>query len=179
MFNLNDASATNGWAGLETIGALNLQATVANLCVIKLVSLTSGNTPGLVAGFTNGDSYAWTVATASGGIQNFSPSVFLVDATAFSNALAGAFSVATNGNSLVVNYTPAPVLKSLATYSAGNFGLNFSGPSGQSYRVLACTNLALPLADWVMFKQQLFARARSTLPTAPPRTDKSTRIASP
>jgi hyaluronate lyase len=44
----------------------------------------------------------------------------------------------------------APVLTNAVTYGAGRFSLSFSGNIGQSYRVLASTNLFLPLTNWLV-----------------------------
>ena len=90
---------------------------------------------------------------ASGGLTDFTPAKFNVNMNGFRNAITGTFSVSTNGNSLVLVYTvptsTAPLLSNSATLTAGIFNLSFSGPSGQSYRVLESTNVTLPLTNWL------------------------------
>ena len=39
---------------------------------------------------------------------------------------------------------------------SGGFGLTFSGPSGQTYKVLGSTNVALPLANWSVLTSGTF-----------------------
>lgn len=152
LFQLNDATNTAGQDLLALNGSLNLQVTVANPCTLKLVSLTPGNLPGPVTNFSAAANYSWTLASASGGILNFNPAAFSLDTTGFSNAFTGTFSVNTNGNALVLDYAPpplaAPMVGGYGPAGPGRFALNFSGASGQTYHVLASTNLLLPLTNW-------------------------------
>jgi len=104
-FGLNDASLSTGQDHLVISGTLDLQATSANKFTIRLVSLTAAGASGAVGNFNKQANATWTLATASGGILNFSADKFTVDTTAFTNALAGVFSIGVSGNSLVVNYT--------------------------------------------------------------------------
>ncbi len=157
------SSATNG-AGRDLLvinGSLNVMATSGNVFTIQLVSMAGTNTPGLVPDFNAGSNYTWTVATASGGILNFDPSKFVVDASKFVNAYSGTFSVAAQGNSLVLNYTAPVVLVPPTLSVAGpvtgtSFALTFNGPGGQSYEVLSSTNLTLPLASWTTQSSGVF-----------------------
>jgi hypothetical protein len=51
----------------------------------------------------------------------------------------------------VVNYTLAPTPPTLSGYgplTGTSFPLTFSGPNGQTYKVLFSTDVALPLASW-------------------------------
>ena len=57
---------------------------------------------------------------------------------------------------LVVAPLVAPVFSGALTYGAGGFSLSFSGSSGQSYRILASTNLTLPLANWPTLTSGIF-----------------------
>ena len=43
-----------------------------------------------------------------------------------------------------------PTLSGFGPLSGSSFPLTFSGPSGQSYKVLSSTNVELPLADWTV-----------------------------
>ena len=111
LFELSDAASAAGRDWLNIAGTLNVQSTTASKFTVKLVSLTSSNTSGPAANFNQTASNSWTLATASGGLLNFDAAKFTVDATAFSNSFAGgSFLVATQGNSLVLNYLPPPTV---------------------------------------------------------------------
>ena len=145
---------------LNISGALNLQSATNNPFIIRLVSLTSSNPPGLLAGFDSTATNVWTLAMASSGIQNFSPAKFVVDSSAFSNAFTGTFTVSTNAGVLRLTYAGAPLAQpqffSPMLISNSAFGFSFSGPGGQSYRVLAATNLSLPVSNWWMLSTGTF-----------------------
>jgi len=61
---------------------------------------------------------------------------------------------ATNWLSQVVVYE-TPVISSSAVLAGGDFQFNVSGPSGQPYRILSTTNLALP-GGWIEVFSNLF-----------------------
>jgi autotransporter-associated beta strand protein len=153
VFELSSAVNSAGMDRLNINGTLDVQANSGGLFTLKLTSMANNNTPGLVPDFNTGSNYTWVVATASGGILNFDATAFAIDTSAFSNAFYGAFSVAVQGNNVVVNYTaaaPPPVIVSSGPLSGTSFPLTFSGPSGQSYQVLTSTNVALPVAGWTV-----------------------------
>lgn len=143
-FQLTNATNIFGQDLLAINGALDLAATTNNPFTIQLIS-SSG-----LPGFAFGSNYVWTLATTSGGITHFNPSTFVMDVSHFSNSFAGIFSVNTNGNSLNLIYTATitPVIGSYGIVGPGVFTFNFSGASGQSFRVLSSTNLLLPLTNW-------------------------------
>ena len=148
---INDAN-TN-WDWLNIAGVLDVAATSTNPFTIKIISLTASNTPGPAADFARTSNYAWIIATASGGITNFDPTAFAVDASAFSNAFGGSFSVVQQATNLVLQYVapPAPlVLTGGTTLGNGTFQLSFNGPVSQTYRILATTNLFAPLSNWTV-----------------------------
>lgn len=121
--------------------------------------MTNANTAGLVPDFNENGNYTWILATASDGILNFDASKFTIDTGAFSNAYGGTFSVALQGNNVVVNYTgmlPAPTILSSGPLTGLSFALTFSGPSGQSYQVLTSTNVAQPLPSWTVLSSGTF-----------------------
>ncbi len=157
---MNNANNVVGQDDLIINGTLTLTATTNNPFILQLVSLTNSNTPGAVTGFAGGLSYAWLAATASGGIVGFKPAALKIDTGNGSNVLAGTFSVATNGKALVVSYTApplvAPVMNGAATISNGGFNFSFSGPQGQTYKVLASTNLLWPLTNWLVLTNGVF-----------------------
>ena len=49
-----------------------------------------------------------------------------------------------------------PLAIGSVTFSVRTFNLNFTGPSGQAWQVLASTNLLLPLADWSVLTNGVF-----------------------
>ena len=153
-FSLNNASSRAGWSLLNITGGLNVAATPITPFTIKLESLTSSNTPGLISGFNPATNYTWTIATAASGFTGFQASDFTVDTTAFANPIAGAFRVATSGNSLLLNYTAAPTplaFSGIQRLSDGTFNLTLTGATGTGFTVHATTNLALtPLSAWTV-----------------------------
>ena len=57
---------------------------------------------------------------------------------------------------LVVAPLVAPVLAGHSSLGAGGFSLSFSGQLGQSYQVLASTNLFLPVTNWIVLTNGIF-----------------------
>jgi autotransporter-associated beta strand protein len=141
-------SATNasGCDRLNLSGALTVVATSGSPFTVKLVSLNAGNTPGLLTNFNKFTNYAWTVATASGGVANFATNKFTLNTSAFANDFTGgSFAVVVAGNNLVVNYTAALLVSPRFTATAaGAAGMQLvaTGGVGQAYVLLGATNLA-------------------------------------
>jgi autotransporter-associated beta strand protein len=173
QFSLNSATNSAGWDLLTVNGTLNIQSATTNPFIIKLVSLTSSNTPGPLVDFSSAGTNIWLLATASGSIQNFNPAKFVVDTTGFSNAFTGTFAVTTNAGSLQVAYTgntndgplmltyvgassTAPSVANPSVSGSSTFSFSFSGTTGQSYHVYSSTNLALPLAEWQVETSGMF-----------------------
>jgi autotransporter-associated beta strand protein len=184
QFSLNNATNSSGQDLLSVTGTLNIQSTTNNPFTIRLVSLTSGNTPGLLAGFDSSVSNTWTLAIASAGIQNFDSSRFTVDTITFSNTFTGIFSVGTNASSLLLTYAPAslvpPSTSSPVLTSGGMFMFSFSGPPGQSYHVYSSTNLAAPMSDWLIATSGVFGAAAANYSESPATAlQKFFRVASP
>ena len=50
-----------------------------------------------------------------------------------------------------------PTLSGISPAGASAFQLTFNGPSGQTYKVLASTNVAAPLAAWMELTSGSFA----------------------
>ncbi len=150
-----EINGTNASACDEVVitGSLNVQATSGSPFTIKLVSLTNGNSPGVLPNFSKFANYSWTIAPSSGGVQNFAANEFVLDTSSFSNDFSGgSFSVTSDGASLFIHYTPTPLVaptwNNYGPWSSNSFPLVFSGSNGQPYEVLTSTDLALPLADW-------------------------------
>jgi hypothetical protein len=151
-----EVNGTNATASNKLVitGSLNVQATSGSPFTIKLVSLTGGNTPGPVPNFSKFADYSWMIATSSGGVQNFATNEFVLDTSSFSNDFSGGtFGLTSDGSSLLVHYTPPvlvpPTWGSNGPWSGNSFTLVFSGTNGQTYEVLASTNLSLPMASWM------------------------------
>lgn len=147
---LNGTNAA-GSDRLNITGALNVQASPGSPFTIKLVSLTSSNTPGPLAGFNPFACYTWTIASASS-VQNFATNKFLLDTSAFSNDWSrGGFTVALAVSNLVLNYLAAP---SLTPRFIGSPALSLSGVQlggtglpCQAYVLQGATNLT-PTIVW-------------------------------
>jgi hypothetical protein len=62
------------------------------------------------------------------------------------------------GNSLVLKYGPVtpPTMVSFGPLDGSSFPLTFSGPAGQSYKVLTSTNAAQALASWTVLSTGTF-----------------------
>jgi hypothetical protein len=110
-----------GWDFLQSGGSLNVQATNTNPFTIQLESFgTSG--PGVATNFSFNTNYDWVIATADGGLVNFSSDKFSVNNSQFQNDLAGGyFYVRSNGNSLVLSFTNnhPPVAGIVTVYRTG------------------------------------------------------------
>ncbi len=117
-----NGSSGSGWDSLQAGGQLNIAATNTNPFVIRLQSFDPKGS-GLVTNFSVDTSYDWTIATAGGGITNFSAADFTVDTTQFANDLEGGyFHVRTNGNSLILSFAnnhPPVVSGTPAVYRTG------------------------------------------------------------
>jgi autotransporter-associated beta strand protein len=183
---LCEINGTNATASNEMVitGTLNVQATSGSPFTIKLVSLTSGNMPGPVPNFNKFASYSWTIATSSGGVQNFATNEFVLDAPSFSNDFSGgSFSLTSDGSSLVIHYTSALVSPKWGSYGpwiGGSFAIAFSGTSGQTYQVLTSTNVSLPMANWTPLTSGTFgASPTAYTDTAATNVARFYRIVSP
>ncbi len=74
----------------------------------------------------------------------------------------------------------APSLYLPATLSGGALTFNFSGPAGQTYRVLSATNLALPASQWTMLASGAFTVYLTNFTdAAPANATRFYRLASP
>lgn len=184
QFHLSNATNSSGWDVLNISGALDLQSAANNPFTIKLVSLTGGGTPGLLAGFTNTGTYVWTLASVSGGIQNFDPAKFAADTTAFSNAFTGTFAVSTNAGAWLLTYANGipvpPTVGSPVLGPGSSFSFSFSGPEGQSFHVYSTTNLTSPLSGWNVVTNGVFGPGQIiSSETASTNAQKFFRVGSP
>lgn len=105
-------SAGTNWDFLNVTGGLNVSATSGNRFIIEVISLLADNvTDGSIAGFDTAANYSFLIATAAGGITNFSPDDFTIVTTRFANASNSGssgdnlWSVGTEGNDLYLRYS--------------------------------------------------------------------------
>jgi autotransporter-associated beta strand protein len=163
-----EINGTNATASDEIAinGSLNVQATSNSPFTIKLVSLTGGNTPGPVPNFSRFANYTWTIATCSGGLQNFATNEFVLDASSFSNDFSGGtFNLTSDGSSLLVHYAWVPVPPTWGSYgpwSGSSFPLAFNGPDGQTYELLTSADASLPMASWTPLTSGTFGAGPTT-----------------
>jgi len=112
------AGTVSTWDLVSATGVLDLTAlTTSSKFNINLWSLSStspSDVSGALTGFDNTQNYTWKIATAAGGITNFSSSYFNFNTGAtngtggFANALnGGSFSLAQSGNDLNLVFTSA------------------------------------------------------------------------
>jgi autotransporter-associated beta strand protein len=159
---LCEINGTNATASDEIVvtGPLTMQATAGSPFTITLVSLAGGNAPGPMPNFNKFANYSWTIATSSGGVQNFATNEFILDTSSFSNDFSGgAFGLTSDGTSLAIHYTSAlipPTLRINGALSSSSFPLMLSGPNGQPYEVLTSTDVSLPLASWTVLTNGTF-----------------------
>jgi len=109
QWEINDATGVAGtnWDLLNVTGALNLAATSESPFTLALNSLTSGNATGETGNFDDTTDYSFTFLTTGTGITGFSADKFQLDTSGFQNPFSGSWSVAQDGNALVLNYTAA------------------------------------------------------------------------
>jgi autotransporter-associated beta strand protein len=128
-------------AGSSTFVEVNAQ-TLGRDFVTGLSSVTYGGTlyiNNLAGTLTAGQSFQlFNAVSASGNFSNILP--------APGAGLAWDFNPA-SGTLGVVSTAP-PQVTSWGIDGSGNFTISGSGPNGQPYRVLATTNVALPVGSW-------------------------------
>lgn len=96
-----------GWDVVNIIDALDLLASAGGF-VLELRTLAGGNA-GPMQDFNPAQNYSWKFATTTGGVTNFAPGDFTIDASGFQNALGGGtFQVALSGKDLLLNFQAVP-----------------------------------------------------------------------
>ncbi len=120
LFGMQDALAGPGlgWDFIKCGGSLTASGTSGNPFTLQLQTLAGGEF-GAAANFNYNTNYNWVIATASGGLANFSAAGFAVNDALFQNDLAGGyFYVSTNGNSLLLTFTnnTPPVASPVSNY---------------------------------------------------------------
>jgi len=107
-------AAGSGYDVLAVNGTLDVSA--ANGFRINVWSLSSTNpdVSGLAINFTNTIARTWTLATTTGGVIGFNATNFVLNlgptngTGGFANPIAGVFSLAVSGTSLVLQYSASP-----------------------------------------------------------------------
>jgi hypothetical protein len=164
-------------------GTLDLSQ-LSGPATVQLVSMADVTTPGLVPDFDGGTAYSWVIASAVGVSGSGNLGNLVLDVSAFANTHPGTFSLAIQGNSLVVNYSGSgltpPVLSGFGPRTGSSFPLTFSGPNGQTYKVLGSTNVGLPLASWWQLSSGMFGGSPVTFTdTTATNANRFYRIVSP
>jgi autotransporter-associated beta strand protein len=107
---INNAEGGSGADLLAVNGQLTFAGNAAAPVTVRLQSLLQDNQPGDVFNFDALKNHSYVIATASGGIDGYSPDSLLLDASGFSNALhGGSWSLNVQGGQLALNFTAAPV----------------------------------------------------------------------
>jgi T5SS/PEP-CTERM-associated repeat protein/autotransporter-associated beta strand protein len=108
------------WDFVSVTGQLNITASSESQFTIKIFSLNSVGNAGAVSDFNSGNPYAWTIASATGGISNFNSADFAIDIGGFQNSLdGGAFFITAGSNDLMLNFTPVPEPSTYGLMAAG------------------------------------------------------------
>lgn len=102
----------NGWDWDNITGNLNITATSGSKFTIDIVGLDSStNLMGTVAGFDNTQDYTWTIASVTGSVSGFDPSVFTLSTGNFTNNNSigtGSFSIEQLGSDINLKFTAVP-----------------------------------------------------------------------
>ncbi|MBS0662016.1 MAG: PEP-CTERM sorting domain-containing protein, partial [Verrucomicrobia bacterium] len=116
---IKDPSTPDGVSLLAINGNLNITASPGGF-TLKLFTYDTANTVGF-ANLTLGNTYNIPIATVSGSITGFSPTVFTVDATNFQLGQWSptAFSLSQSGSTLYLNFTAVPEPSTYALVALG------------------------------------------------------------
>ena len=100
--------ATNGWDKLDVQGVLTVDA-AANTFTVRVVSLDVAGAAGNASNFNPSLDYTLPIASVTGAtaLVGFNTNQFRVDASAFSNTDAGAWTVLQRGTNVVLQYSSA------------------------------------------------------------------------
>ena len=148
---LANATGTAGtdWDLASVTGTLDVQASSGTPFNLNLwtLSSTGPDVNGNAANFDRTSDHTWTIASATGGIQNFSADAFAINTTAtngtagFANDTAGGvFSLAVSGNDLNLEFTPGGQQYLNASATAITTSQHYTTDNGG-----LTVNLALPV----------------------------------
>jgi autotransporter-associated beta strand protein len=118
-FEVQNPTTVGGWDFVQVLGPLTFTATTSSPFTLNLISLTSTGANGPLSGFVPTSSYSWALASATS-FTGFNPSAITLNTSLFASPLnGGSFSIATSGNTLVLNFTPVPEPSTWAMLLAG------------------------------------------------------------
>jgi len=168
----NVLSVTQNVSSNQTTITLSLsQGLTTSLNLVQTLNVPPGLTAAAVA--VNQINLLWNAVThATGyivlrggvpvgfaGSTNYSDAGLLAG-TSYTYNVQATNAVAVSESSLpasATTYAPAvPTLKGAGSVSNGMYGFSFSGTNGQCYRVLAATNLMVPISNWMVLTSNLF-----------------------
>jgi fibronectin-binding autotransporter adhesin len=149
---VSNAAAGVGYDTLTASGAITVQSTSLNPFRVKLVSLDGTGAAGSATNFDNTvTNYAWTIISGSS-VAGFSADKFVVDESAFANALGGAHLVVkSTGTALQVALNHAPTANAAAYNRTGgqtlkilvaNLATNWTDPDGNSLTLSSVSALS-------------------------------------
>lgn len=113
-YELNDVNGAPGvgYDYVDNLGELIIEAgtTPSTQFRLEIATLNLGNTPGQALNFDPSKLQDFVLIHSALGITGFDANVFKIDTSAFLNPLnGGTFSVYTQGNDLLLHFTPMPV----------------------------------------------------------------------
>jgi hypothetical protein len=148
-----------------TVGPLPATSAISGLATVN------ANQAGVTYSVTStpGSSYAWTVpsgATVTAGQGSSSITVTFGTASGsvgVTESLATGCAGAPVSLAVTVQATlESPVIASEAIVD-GNFQLTFTGPSGQTWKVMTSTDVALPFGSWTLLSNGTFTASPETV----------------
>jgi len=111
QFDIENAAGSAGvdYSTINIGGTLTVSSTLGQPFAINVYSISPG-TGGLgPANFSSMVPYSWTILTATGGINGFSPSLFTINSGSFQPSLGGgSLTLAQVGDTLTLDFTPVP-----------------------------------------------------------------------
>ena len=148
-----------------TVGPLPATSAISGLATVN--ANQAGVTYSVTA--TPGSSYAWTVPSGASVTAGQGSSAITVTFGTASGSVGVTESLATGCAGAPVSLAvtvqatlEAPVIASEAIVD-GNFQLIFSGPSGQTWKVMTSTDVALPFGSWTLLSNGTFTASPATV----------------
>ncbi len=160
VFEVNQAAGTAGvspgWDKLNITGSLNITATSGSKFNIDITSLTLANAAGAVSDFDNTNSYSWVIASTTTGVTGFDTNAFALNTAGFVNSLgSGSFSLSTNGNNLLLNFTVPNLVQDPTSFVTTGAGQGtFAGSPNTTYTIQYADALGNP-TNWQLLNTVL------------------------
>jgi autotransporter-associated beta strand protein len=173
-------------AGTLTIGTLNLGDSTSAATGSHFSIASGGKISATTLNVTGTNTITILDASLTSGTNTLITYTGTIGGSGFAGLRLGALSAGTaayltnNGSAVQLVVLVSPVFAGKPAFGAGGFSLSFSGSSGQNYRLLASTNLSLPLTIWTMVASGTFgAGVVNFTDSAATNGQKFYRIASP